>query len=63
MDIGLEKYLCKSYQLYLAIKQSTYENFFQLKAITLVVQHNQLLLMVVDVEIEVIIQWINVILC
>ncbi|MEH1910758.1 MAG: element excision factor XisH family protein [Nostoc sp.] len=63
MDTGLEKYLCKSYQLYLAIKQSTYENFFQLKAITLVVLHNQLLLMVVDVEIEVIIQWINVILC
>lgn len=47
------------YQLYLAIKQSTYENFFQLKAITLVVQQNQLFLMVVDVENEVIVQWIN----
>ncbi|MBD2531307.1 hypothetical protein H6G97_17620 [Nostoc flagelliforme FACHB-838] len=47
------------YQLYLAIKQSTYEKFFQLKAITLVIQQNQLLLMVVNVESEVIAQWIN----
>ncbi|MBD2385288.1 XisH family protein [Cylindrospermum sp. FACHB-282] len=47
------------YQLYLAIKQTTYENFFQLKAIKIVVEQNQLLLIVVDVETEVILQWIN----
>ncbi|MBW4684703.1 MAG: hypothetical protein KME40_06285 [Komarekiella atlantica HA4396-MV6] len=41
------------------LKQSTYENFFQLKAIKIVFQQNQLLLIVVDIESEMIVQWIN----
>ena len=47
------------YQLYLAIKESTYDNFFKRKAIQIVVEQNQLLLIVVDMESEVIVQWIS----
>ncbi|WP_442941197.1 element excision factor XisH family protein [Nostoc sp.] len=59
MCIHLIKITEPQYQLYLAIKQSTSEKFFQLKAVKIVVQQNQLLLIVVDVESEVIVQWIN----
>ncbi|AFZ02001.1 XisH family protein [Calothrix sp. PCC 6303] len=47
------------YKLYLAIKDSIYENFFQRKSIQLTLQQNQLNLIVVDIEQEEIIQWIS----
>lgn len=47
------------YQLYLAIKESIYTNFFTRKSISTVVEQNQLLLIVVDMEREEIIRWIN----
>lgn len=49
----------RNYQLYLAIKDSIFENFFQRKSIKLIVQLNQLRLIVVDMEREEIIQWID----
>jgi hypothetical protein len=45
--------------LYLAINERTYTGFFQQKAIQLIVQQNQIRLIVVDVETEVITQWIR----
>ena len=47
------------YQLYLAIKESIYKNFFTRKSISTVVEQNQLFLIVVDMEREEIIRWIN----
>jgi hypothetical protein len=47
------------YQLYLAIKESIYKNFFTRKSISTVVEQNKLLLIVVDIEKEEIIRWIN----
>ena len=47
------------YQLYLAIKESIYKNFFTRKSISTVVEQNKLLLIVVDIEREEIIRWIN----
>jgi hypothetical protein len=47
------------YQIYLAIKDSIYENFFQRESIQDVVKINQLLLLVVEMEKEKILQWID----
>ncbi|MBV9389171.1 MAG: XisH family protein [Chroococcidiopsidaceae cyanobacterium CP_BM_ER_R8_30] len=45
------------YQVYLAIDDVTYQDFFSGKAIQVVVQANQLLIIVVDIEREEIVQW------
>ena len=47
------------YQIYLAIKDSIYENFFQRESIQDIVKINQLLLLVVEMEKEKILQWID----
>ncbi len=47
------------YHLYLAIDDITYENFFQRKSIQAVIEANNLLLMVVDIDREIIVQWKN----
>ncbi len=47
------------YQIYLAIKDSIYENFFKRDSIQTVTKLNQILLLVVDMEKEKITQWIN----
>lgn len=47
------------YTIYLAIKESTYENFFTRDSIKEIVQLNQILMIVVNVEKEDILQWIN----
>ena len=45
------------YQIYLAIKDSVYINFFQRNSIEDIVKINQLLLIIVDTEKEEIVQW------
>ncbi len=47
------------YQVYLAIKESTYENFFKRDSIQDISKINQLLLIVVDMEKEEILKWIE----
>jgi XisH protein len=47
------------YQVYLAIKESTYENFFKRDSIQDISKINQLLLIVVDMEKEEILKWID----
>lgn len=47
------------YTLYLAIDDLVYKNFFQRKSIQIITQKNQLLLMVVEMQKEEILQWIN----
>ena len=47
------------YQIYLAIKDSIYENFFKRDSIQDITKINQLLLIVVDMEKEEILQWLN----
>lgn len=47
------------YKIYLAIKESTYQNFFTRDSIKEIVQLNQILMIVVNVEKEEILQWIN----
>jgi hypothetical protein len=47
------------YQIYLAIKDSVYENFFKRDSIKDIVKINQLLLIVVDMEKEEILEWIS----
>lgn len=47
------------YDIYLAINQRTYITLFEKKAIQLIFQQNQIRLIVVDVESEVITQWIS----
>ena len=47
------------YQLYLSIDDITYENFFQRKSIQAVVEANNVLLIVVDIDKEIIVQWKN----
>jgi hypothetical protein len=46
-------------RLYLAIDDIVYQDFFQRKAVQAVARRNQLLLIVVEIEKEEIIQWIN----
>lgn len=48
-----------SYQVYLAISQDVYENFFLQVAIQLIVQQNQVALIVVNIEAEEVTQWIS----
>ncbi|WP_414625134.1 XisH family protein [Calothrix sp. CCY 0018] len=47
------------YDLYLAINERTYINFFQRKATQFIVQQNKMNLVIVDIANEVIIQWIK----
>jgi hypothetical protein len=47
------------YQIYLAIKDSIYENFFKRESIQDITKITQLLLIVVDMEKEEILQWID----
>ena len=47
------------YTLYLAIDDLVYKNFFQRKSIQVITKENQLFLMVVEMEKEEILQWIN----
>ncbi len=47
------------YKLYLAIDDVVYKNFFQRKSIQLITNENKLLLIVVEMEKEEILQWIN----
>lgn len=47
------------YQLYLAIRESTYKNFFKRSSLKVVVEQNQLKLLVVNMEKEEIIRWIS----
>lgn len=47
------------YQIYLAIKDSIYENFFNRDSIQDITKINKLLLIVVEMEQEEILQWIN----
>ena len=48
-----------AYQIYLAIKDSIYENFFKRESIKYITQINQLLLIFVDMKQEEILQWID----
>lgn len=45
------------YQVYLAIAREIYESFFSQLAIQIILQKYQVLLLIVDIEQEVIIQW------
>jgi len=47
------------YKLYLAIDELVYQNFFQRKSIQLITNENKLLLIVVEMEKEEILQWID----
>ena len=47
------------YTLYLAIDDLVYKNFFQRKSIQVITKENRLFLMVVEMEKEEILQWIN----
>ncbi|MEG4172340.1 MULTISPECIES: XisH family protein [unclassified Microcoleus] len=47
------------YKLYLAIDDVVYQNFFKRNSIQLISKENKLLLMVVEMEKEEILQWIN----
>lgn len=47
------------YKIYLAINESVYQNFFCRDSIQDVIKINHLLLIVVDIENEEILQWIN----
>jgi hypothetical protein len=47
------------YKLYLAIDDLVYKNFFQRKSIQLITNENKLLLIVVEMEKEEILQWVN----
>jgi hypothetical protein len=46
-------------KLYLAVNSTVYSNFFELKAIQLLVQRHQLSILTVEVEKEEVEQWIN----
>ena len=47
------------YELYLGISDAVYNTFFQQQATQLIVQRHQLKLLVVDIDEEVIVTWIN----
>jgi hypothetical protein len=48
-----------TYKVYLAISQEIYENFFSQVAIKFIIQHNQVALLVVNIDTEEVIQWIS----
>lgn len=45
--------------VYLAIRKSTYQEFFQQVAIQTILKQNQILMLVVNTDREVIVQWTN----
>jgi hypothetical protein len=47
------------YQLYLAVSEQAYENFFKRDSIQEVIKLNQILLIVFDIKKEEILQWLN----
>jgi hypothetical protein len=47
------------YQLYLAIDDITYENFFKREGIAFIIEASQISLLVVDIEQQEIVQWIS----
>lgn len=47
------------YQLYLAIDDITYENFFKREGIAFIIEVSQISLLVVDIEQQEIVQWIS----
>jgi XisH protein len=47
------------YNLYLAIDDIVYLNFFQRPSVQLIVNHNNLQLIIVDMQQEQIVQWIH----
>jgi len=47
------------YQLYLAIDDITYENFFKREGIAFIIKASQIFLLVVDIERKEIVQWTN----
>ena len=47
------------YQLYLAIDDITYENFFQREGIAFVTRRSQIALLVVNIDRQEIVQWIS----
>lgn len=48
-----------TYQLYLAIDDITYENFFTREGIAFIVRTSQIFLLVVDIDQQEIVQWIS----
>jgi hypothetical protein len=48
-----------TYQLYLAIDDITYENFFKREGIAFIVRTSQIFLLVVDIDQQEIVQWIS----
>ena len=47
------------YQLYLAIDDITYENFFKREGIAFIIRTSQIFLMVVNIDQQEIVQWIS----
>jgi hypothetical protein len=48
-----------TYQLYLAIDDITYENFFTCEGIAFIVRSSQIFLLVVDIDQQEIVKWIS----
>jgi hypothetical protein len=48
-----------TYQLYLAIDDITYENFFTREGIAFIIRTSQIFLLVVDIDQQEIVQWIS----
>jgi hypothetical protein len=55
IQLGQDEYQ----EIYLAIKDEIYETFFQRKSIQAVIKRHQLDLLVVNIEKEEVVQWIN----
>lgn len=48
-----------TYQLYLAIDDITYENFFTREGIAFIIRTSQIFLLIVDIDQQEIVQWIS----
>jgi CRISPR/Cas system-associated exonuclease Cas4 (RecB family) len=48
-----------TYQLYLAIDDITYENFFKREGIAFIIRTSQIFLLVVNIDLQEIVQWIS----
>jgi len=48
-----------TYQLYLAIDDITYENFFKREGIGFIIRTSQIFLLVVNIDLQEIVQWIS----
>jgi hypothetical protein len=57
--LSLIQQIAPDHTLYLALSQKVYNDFFSQKATQFIVNHYQLKLLVVDVEQEEIVKWIN----